>query len=182
MFDAFEKRDDRPAAPLPLFKQLYSSPVGQLSLVADDQGLVGIWFDGQAHFERGIEQVPQLTPSPILDQAGDWLDRYFAGQQPDVTRLPLSVQGTAFQQRVWQALAKIPYGQTTTYKALAEQLNCQSAQAVGGAVGRNPLAILVPCHRVLGSNGQLTGYAGGLDRKSWLLAHERVIMMTEKEN
>ncbi|MET3558374.1 methylated-DNA-[protein]-cysteine S-methyltransferase [Streptococcus rupicaprae] len=154
------------------YKQLYPSPIGDLSLVASDLGLLGVWFIGQAHFERGLTGELVLADHPVLAQTVDWLDRYFAGQEPAPTDLPLAVVGTDFQQRVWAELAKIPYGQTTTYKALADKLNCPSAQAVGGAVGRNPLSIIVPCHRVLGADGSLTGYAGGLDKKIWLLEHE----------
>lgn len=157
-----------------LYKFIYPAPIGDLSLVADDQGVLGIWFLGQTYFERGLTTGPILASHPVLDQACDWLDRYFAGQEPDLASLPLSVQGTDFQKRVWAELAKIPYGQTTTYKALADKLNCKSAQAVGGAIGKNPLSILVPCHRVLGADGSLTGYAGGLDKKIWLLEHEGV--------
>lgn len=154
-------------------KQIYSSPIGDLSLVASDSGIVGVWFLGQAHFERGLTGELVEADNPMLAQAVDWLDSYFAGLQPDLAGLPLAATGTKFQQRVWAELAKIPYGQTTTYKALAEKLNCRSAQAIGGAVGRNPLSILVPCHRVLGADGSLTGYAGGLDKKIWLLTHEQ---------
>lgn len=157
-----------------LFKMIYPSPIGDLSLVADEHGLIGIWLVGQTYFERGLAAEPVLASHPVLEQACDWLDRYFAGQEPELESLPLSVWGTEFQQRVWAELAKIPYGQTTTYKALADKLNCKSAQAVGGAVGKNPLSILVPCHRVLGADGSLTGYAGGLDKKIWLLEHEGV--------
>lgn len=184
MFDFLEKTDKifgETIGSSPLFKKVYSSPIGNLSLVANECGLVGIWFEGQAYFENGVDKTPLLTTTPILDLTCDLLEQYFAGQQPDVSNLPLSIQGTVFQKKVWQELTKIPSGQTITYKELAEKLNCKSAQAVGGAVGKNPMAILVPCHRVLGSNGSLTGYAGGLDKKSWLLKHERVIMIEEKE-
>lgn len=156
------------------FKIIYPSPIGDLSLVADAEGLLGVWFVGQTYFERGLSGQPKMELSPILEQACDWLNRYFAGQEPGLDNLPLSAQGTDFQKRVWAELAKIPYGQTTTYKALADKLHCKSAQAVGGAVGKNPLSILVPCHRVLGADGSLTGYAGGLDKKIWLLEHEGV--------
>lgn len=157
-----------------LFKIIYSSPIGELSLVADEYGLVGIWFVGQTYFERGLAEQPMLAGTDILDQTCNWLDSYFAGQEPDLNSLPLSIRGTEFQKRVWSELVKIPCGQTRTYKALADKLNCKSAQAVGGAVGKNPLSILVPCHRVLGADGSLTGYAGGLDKKIWLLDHEGV--------
>lgn len=157
-----------------LFKMIYPSLIGDLSLVADEAGLLGIWFVGQTYFERGLEEEPVFASTPILHRTCNWLDRYFAGQGPELDSLPLSVRGTEFQRRVWSELTKIPYGQTTTYKALAEKLNCKSAQAVGGAVGKNPLSILVPCHRVLGADGSLTGYAGGLDKKIWLLEHEGV--------
>ena len=104
----------------------------------------------------------------------EWLDHYFAGD-PIAISFPLAPQGTAFQERVWQLLREIPYGETKTYGQLAQDLSCGSAQAVGQAVGRNPLTILVPCHRVMGKDGQLTGYASGLDRKRWLLHHEGII-------
>lgn len=156
------------------YKKIYKSPLGDLSLVADESGLVGIWFLGQKYFERGLTEAPILANHPFLDLASDFLDAYFSGQQPDPAALPLSAQGTDFQQRVWAYLQTIPYGQTVTYGQLAQELKINSAQAVGGAVGRNPLSILVPCHRVLGSQGQLTGYAGGLNKKIWLLEHEGV--------
>ncbi|KGM37708.1 methylated-DNA--[protein]-cysteine S-methyltransferase [Streptococcus sinensis] len=156
------------------YKKIYKSPLGDLSLVADESGLVGAWFLGQKYFERGLSEVPILGNHPFLDLASNFLDAYFSGQQPNPAALPLSAQGTDFQQRIWAYLQTIPYGQTVTYGQLAQELKVKSAQAVGGAVGRNPLSILVPCHRVLGSQGQLTGYAGGLDKKIWLLEHEGV--------
>ena len=156
------------------YKKIYKSPLGDLSLVADESGLVGTWFLGQKYFERGLTEVPILGNHPFLGLASDFLDAYFSSQQPDPAAIPLSAQGTDFQQRVWAYLQTIPYGQTVTYGQLAQELKINSAQAVGGAVGRNPLSILVPCHRVLGSQGQLTGYAGGLNKKIWLLEHEGV--------
>ena len=156
------------------YKKIYKSPLGGLSLVADESGLVGTWFLGQKYFERGLTEVPILGNHPFLGLASDFLDAYFSSQQPDPASIPLSAQGTDFQQRVWAYLQTIPYGQTVTYGQLAQELKINSAQAVGGAVGRNPLSILVPCHRVLGSQGQLTGYAGGLNKKIWLLEHEGV--------
>lgn len=111
-------------------------------------------------------------PSPILTAAQVWLDAYFAGRKSQ-SGPPLSPQGTAFQKKVWTLLTRVPSGQTITYGQIAAQLACKSAQAVGGAVGKNPLSIFIPCHRVLGSQGQLTGYAGGLERKCWLLDHKK---------
>lgn len=156
-----------------LNKMIYRSPLGDLSLIASQDGLRGIWFLGQKYFERGINQEVRLGTGPILEMASDLLDLYFAGQAPDLTNLPLDWQGTDFQKRVWQALLLIPFGQTTTYGNLAQLVGVNSGQAIGGAVGRNPISILVPCHRVLSRTGQLTGYAGGLEKKIWLLEHEK---------
>lgn len=156
-----------------LYKTVYSSPIGDMSLVADEKSLLGAWFINQKYFEKGIqyEQLRQSQQQPILEASKSWLDAYFSGQNPPLPDF-LATKGTAFQECVWQHLKEIPQGQTTTYGDIASAINCQSAQAVGGAVGKNPLSIFVPCHRVLGSNGQLTGYAGGLDKKIWLLEHE----------
>jgi methylated-DNA-[protein]-cysteine S-methyltransferase len=136
---------------------------------------------GQKYFAQGLSVTPQQHAlPPVLAQARAWLDAYFAGQRPDVGDLPLAPQGSAFRQAVWALLRAIPYGQTTTYGDLARALAAQSgqtrvsAQAVGGAVGHNPLSIVVPCHRVLGRGGSLTGYAGGLDKKVKLLTLEGV--------
>lgn len=155
-----------------LYKTVYDSPLGPISLVASDKGLRGAWFEGQKYFERGLEEVPSLTSHVHLEKASHLLDKYFAGQEVKLEQLSLDLVGTDFQQRVWACLLAIPTGQTTTYGALAKELQVRSGQAVGGAVGRNPISILVPCHRVLSSTGKLTGYAGGLDRKIWLLRHE----------
>ena len=153
-----------------------ASPLGPLTLTAEGGALTGLWLPGQ----RGCPQT--LTPgdAPVLDAARDWLLRYFAGDAPDPRALPLAPQGSAFAREVWRLLLAIPYGRATSYGALAAQLAAQrglahmSAQAVGGAVGRNPIAIIIPCHRVLGAQGQLTGYAGGLAAKRFLLAHEGI--------
>lgn len=160
------------------FYTQYASPLGQLTLRSDGTALTGLWMEGQKYFS-GIEPAWQRRDDlPLFAAARQWLDDYFAGAQPDVSSLPLSLQGTAFRQEVWQLLLEIPYGATTTYGALAAQLAQRrgmahfSAQAVGSAVGKNPISILVPCHRVVGSGGALTGYAGGLPRKTWLLHHE----------
>lgn len=149
----------------------YNSPLGSITLASNDMALVGLWFDGQRYF-GGTQGV--LTESPVFNETRRWLDIYFSGREPGFVP-PLSLQGTDFQQHVWKALLTIPYGQTVTYGELARRLGCRSAQAVGGAVGRNPIAIIVPCHRVVGTNGALTGYAAGLDRKHALLQIEQKV-------
>ncbi len=155
----------------------YPSPLGSLLLAADDTGMIGAWFAGQKYYARGLVGDYLQRSSPILQQASAWLDLYFAGCAPDLS-VPLHLIGTDFQRSVWQSLLQIPYGQTTTYKAIAQQiaaargLPAMSAQAVGSAVGHNPISIFVPCHRVIGSDGRLTGYAGGLARKTALLQLE----------
>ncbi|NQN70296.1 methylated-DNA--[protein]-cysteine S-methyltransferase [Streptococcus suis] len=155
-----------------LYKQIYQSPLGPMSLVTSDKGLRGAWFEDQKFFERGLNEKAILAPHPILDQTSLLLDAYFSGQDVDFTSLPLEAIGTEFQEKVWALLKEIPHGQTTSYGQLAQQLGLRSGQAVGGAVGRNPYSVIVPCHRVLNQKGQLTGYAGGLDKKIWLLRHE----------
>lgn len=156
-------------------KIVYTSPIGLLSIVATDQYLFGIWVEGQNHFERGliVDNIEEVKTHPVLNQAISYLDDYFLGQNPSLSELPLAPIGTDFEKKVWSYLQEIPFGITVTYGQIAKDLSVASAQAVGGAVGRNPWSILVPCHRVLGANKQLTGYAAGLERKAWLLNHER---------
>lgn len=156
------------------YKQIYTSPLGEMSLVADETGLVGAWFLKQKYFERGLEENLLLAENEVLKETSILLDCYFNGDWPNFSSLGLAPVGTDFQQRIWAYLQTIPYGRTVTYDQIAKELDIHSAQAVGGAVGRNPFSIIVPCHRVLGSQGQLTGYAGGLDKKIWLLEHEGV--------
>lgn len=145
-----------------------------MTLVARDNQLCGVYFDGQKYFMAGFEEMAIAEQETEIFQATRrWLDSYFQGENPDLAHLSLAPQGTPFQKRVWAALAGIPYGTTVTYGQLAKELNCKSAQAIGSAVGKNPLSILVPCHRVLGAKGQLTGYAGGLERKQALLELEK---------
>lgn len=153
-------------------KTIYQSPLGPMSLVTSDRGLRGTWFEGQKYFERGLDEKPVLGSHPILNSTRLLLDAYFSGEQVDFSDLPLEPVGTDFQEKVWALLKEIPHGQTTSYGQLARQLGLGSGQAVGGAIGRNPYSIIVPCHRVLNQKGQLTGYAGGLDKKIWLLQHE----------
>lgn len=157
------------------YKQMYPSPLGEMSLVANESGLVGVWFLQQKYFEHGLEEGNLLLEkNDILKETELLLEHYFSGDCPDFSSLLLASVGTNFQQQVWAYLQTIPYGETVTYGQIAKKLGNRSAQAVGGAVGRNPFSIIVPCHRVLGSQGQLTGYAGGLDKKRWLLEHEGV--------
>lgn len=163
------------------FLQHYDSPLGGILLAADEIGLTGLWFDGQKYFAQDLltEQAEQETS--ILGTAKRWLDIYFSGQEPDFTP-PLHPTGSAFRQSVWSILLQIPYGQTTTYGEIARQLAQaqglprMSAQAVGGAVGHNEISIIIPCHRVVGTGGSLTGYAGGIDRKRKLLELEHTDM------
>ena len=156
-------------------KIVYTSPIGLLSIVATDQYLFGIWVEGQNHFERGliVDNIEEVKTHPVLNQAISYLDDYFLGQNSSLSELPLAPIGTDFEKKVWSYLQEIPFGTTVTYGQIAKDLSVASAQAVGGAVGRNPWSILVPCHRVLGANKRLTGYAAGLERKAWLLNHER---------
>jgi methylated-DNA-[protein]-cysteine S-methyltransferase len=153
----------------------YDSPLGPMIVAATDSGLAGLWFEGQRHVPDNAGW-PHAAAHPVLLQAVAQLDDYFAGRRTQFD-LPLDLQGgTAFQQSVWRALLAIPAGGTTSYRVLSERVGRPSAmRAVGAAVGRNPVSIVVPCHRVLGSDGSLTGYAGGLERKSALLELERAV-------
>lgn len=165
-----------------LYSVDYASPVGKLTLAADEKALVGLWMEGQRYFGSSL-QVETMCHEivPVLGNAVSWLDAYFAGGKPALENVPLSLQGTDFQLSVWKALCAIPYGKTSTYGAIARQLSAElsrnvSPRTVGNAVGHNPISIIIPCHRVVGSNGSLTGYAGGLERKKYLLQLEGVNM------
>ena len=155
----------------------YASPLGSLTLASDGEALVGLWFAGQKHFGAGLDGETAEKPLPVFDQADRWLDVYFSGREPDFTP-PLHLRGTAFQQSVWLRLLEIPYGHTVTYGAIAASLGLPSkaARAVGSAVGRNPLSLIIPCHRVVGADGSLTGYAGGIERKARLLEMEKAAL------
>ncbi len=143
---------------------VYCSPLGDIVLTSDGTALTGLRFAESPC----VEQTQDIPP---LADACRWLDLYFSGAKPDFTPR-LAPRGTLFQQSVWRELLAIPYGHTVSYGYIAQRLHCSSAQAVGGAVGCNPIALIIPCHRVIGSDGHLTGYAYGLDRKQWLLSHE----------
>jgi len=162
-----------------VFKTEYPSPVGALTLASDGTAVVGLWMQGQKYFGGTInEEMTETDALPVLRAAKDWLDRYFAGEKPDSSELPLAPVGGAFRQSVWKLLCEIPYGETTSYGELAKKLCApgMSARAVGGAVGHNPISIIIPCHRVVGAGGSLTGYSGGIAKKVWLLEHEGVDM------
>lgn len=156
-----------------------SSPVGPLTLASDGRSLVGLWLAGQKYFGGTLPEKPQEKADlPVFVAARRWLDEYFAGRKPAVSDLPLAPDGSAFRKAVWDILLGIPYGEVVTYGDIARTLAARtgraslSGQAVGGAVGHNPISIIIPCHRVVGTNGSLTGYAGGIGRKIQLLEHE----------
>lgn len=159
--------------------QHYASPLGGIMLAANDIGLTGLWFDGQKYYADNLPAEHIERETPILTDAKRWLDVYFTGNEPGF-KPPLHPVGSAFRQAVWELLLQIPYGQTVTYGELACQLaekqgaEHMSAQAVGGAVGHNPISLIIPCHRVVGTHGSLTGYAGGIDRKTKLLELEHI--------
>lgn len=159
----------------------YHSPLGEILIAADDIGLTGLWFEGQKYYALHLDKENQEQETQILKDAKRWLDIYFSGQKPNF-KLPLHFTGTDFQNEVWEILCSIPYGKTMTYGEIAnilakrKGLERMSAQAVGGAVGHNEISIIVPCHRVVGSQGSLTGYAGGIDKKVSLLKLEKVNM------
>lgn len=159
------------------YTQQIPSPLGNILLSADEIGLTGLWFEGEKYYADALPREHIERETPILMDTKRWLDVYFTGREPDFTPL-LHPTGSPFRQTVWQLLLEIPYGQTTTYGALAKRLGGvrMSAQAVGGAVGHNPISLMIPCHRVVGANGSLTGYGGGIDRKVKLLQLERADM------
>ena len=157
----------------------YHSPFGVLRLAGTEEGLLSL----DLPLDRFTNVWPGAEPGsmPCLNEAKEWLDAYFDGERPGIETLSLCPKGNEFRQRVWECLRRIPYGETVTYGELAKKAfpdRKMSAQAVGGAVGRNPIAIILPCHRVMGAKGALTGYSGGLDAKIWLLRHEGVDIST----
>ena len=157
----------------------YSSPIGAITIASNGTALTGLWFDGQKYFASTLGADYKEENLPIFTEAKRWLDMYFSGKEPDFTP-PLALNGSPFRMAVWQILQSIPYAQTITYGDIARQLAAQqgktkmSAQAVGGAVGHNPISIIVPCHRVVGTGGSLTGYAGGIAKKIKLLELEGI--------
>jgi methylated-DNA-[protein]-cysteine S-methyltransferase len=154
------------------FTAHYNSPLGGMTMASDGQGLAALWFDGTREEARFADRLSTTKALPVFNETCRWLDLYFAGEKPDFTPL-LAPQGTPFQLRVWEMLLTIPYGGTLSYGDLAKRFSSKmSAQAIGGAVGRNPIGIIIPCHRVIGADGSLTGYGGGLERKRWMLEME----------
>ena len=158
----------------------YDSPVGRLLLASDGENLIGLWLDGQKHYADGLGNETVTADSlPAFDRIKRWLDSYFAGERPTIEGLPLAPGGSKFRRRICRLMCEIPCGELTTYGQLAKDYEAQfghktSARAVGGAVGKNPISIIIPCHRVVGAGGAITGYAGGLDKKRILLAYEGV--------
>ena len=151
----------------------HPSPVGILTLACSRDGLAGLWIAGQKYHGGTIPgAMTEKDDIPVFDAAKQWLDSYFAGGKPAITELPLAPIGGAFRQSVWGILCEIPCGGVITYGEIAKRIGCRSAQAVGGAVGHNPVSIIIPCHRVVGTNGSLTGYAGGIGVKIKLLELE----------
>lgn len=159
----------------------YNSPLGKIMLTSDGEAVTGAWFEGEPEFEPDRNKNGTLKEISVFKEARIWLDMYFSGKDPGKIPL-LRTEGTEFQERVWAVLLRIPYGKTMTYGAIANEIMKEtgqkkmSAQAVGGAVGRNPVSLFCPCHRVIGAGGKLTGYAGGVDKKQALLALEKADM------
>lgn len=159
------------------YTSTYQSPAGEILLACDEIGLTGLWFEGGKFYALGLDQEHEQRDTPVFSDVKRWLDCYFSGRKPEVAP-PLHMIGSHFQRSVWGLLQQIPYGKTVTYGEIAKRLAAEqglprmSAQAVGGAVGRNKISIIVPCHRVVGANGSLTGYAGGIDKKVRLLQME----------
>ena len=160
-----------------VYTQQYSSPLGAMTLACDENAVVGLWFNGQRHFGNVLPEETTAEQHPLLEEAGRWLDIYFSGQKPDFLP-PLRYDSTPFRKRVCDIMLTIPYGSTMTYGEIAAKLardmgtEKMSAQAVGGAVGHNPISLMIPCHRVVGTSGSLTGYGGGIGRKVKLLEME----------
>ena len=151
----------------------YNSPLGRITMGSDGEALIGLWFDDQKHFGANLEKEQrQQDDLPIFDLTRKWLDIYFSGKAPQFTP-PLLMRASDFRKQVWKQLLNIPFGQTTTYGEIAKSLGGSSAIAVGGAIAHNAISLIIPCHRVIASDGNLRGYAGGLDRKRWLLEMEQ---------
>ena len=163
------------------YKTVVSSPIGEITLCSDGNSLVGLWIGGQKYFANIIKsEMINNDELHIFKLTKEWLNKYFDGKNPDINELPMSLIGSEFRQTVWKILIEIPYGTVITYGEIAKRIAKErevkrmSSQAVGNAVGHNPISIIIPCHRVIGTNGNLTGYAGGIDKKIKLLKHEEI--------
>ena len=166
-----------------LYKMYYNSPLGKILLVSDGDNLIGLWLEGQKYYLGDLKQDVLIEKNlRVFRETEDWLNRYFNQEKPEISELSLAPIGNEFRKNVWKLLCTIPYGETTTYGEIAKKIaeimnrNSMSAQAVGNAVGHNPISIIIPCHRVVGKDGNLTGYAGGIDKKVQLLNIEKVDM------
>lgn len=166
-----------------IYTTYYFSPIGKILLACQDDRLIGLWIEGQKYYLGSINcEIIEKDDEKIFVQTKKWLDRYFMGEQPNINELALAPLGNEFRQTVWRLLCEIPYGKITTYGELATKAakimnkKSMSAQAIGGAISHNPISIIIPCHRVVGSNGSLTGYAGGIEKKIKLLMLENVDM------
>ncbi|NLZ45380.1 MAG: methylated-DNA--[protein]-cysteine S-methyltransferase [Clostridiales bacterium] len=161
----------------------YLSPIGMLTMACDSDNLVGLWIEGQKYFGNTIPKESEIkNDTKVFITTKKWLDRYFSGEKPNISELPLAPIGSEFRQSVWSILCELPYGKVITYGEIAKKIalktnkKIMSSQAVGGAIGHNPISIIIPCHRVVGSNGRLTGFSGGIDKKIKLLELEGVDM------
>lgn len=159
----------------------YPSPLGMLTIASDNYSIIGLWIEEQQHYCENFDcHSAACISDSTLKAAHKWLDDYFDGKNPKINTLSLAPRGSVFRQTVWRHLLEIPYGSTITYRQLASSIATErgavrmSAQAVGGAISHNPISIIIPCHRIIGANGSLTGYAGGLEKKQWLLQHEGI--------
>ena len=156
----------------------YTSPIGGITVASNGESLTGLWFDGQKYFASTLSQRHMEKQLPVFDRTCEWLDLYFSGKSPDFIP-PVFMYVSNFRRDVYEILMTIPFGETMTYKEVADliakkhRIISMSAQAVGGAIAHNPISLVIPCHRVIGTNGKLTGYAGGLDKKEWLLDMEK---------
>lgn len=155
----------------------YKSPIGNILLFGEGDNLTGLWIENQKYYKSTLDDEFEERLLPVFEKTSAWLDSYFDGRNPEIN-FTLKPKGSDFRQKIWQKLLQIPYGETTTYGTIAKELEREtgkrvSAQAVGGAIGHNPILIITPCHRVIGSDGSLTGYAGGIDKKQWLLNLEK---------
>ena len=165
-----------------IYTSNYNSPIGKLLLASKGHQLIGLWIEGQKYYFSCLKDEIKEEDTEILIKTKKWLDRYFKGENPSINELDLNPLGSDFRKSVWKILCEIPYGEVITYKDIADTIAKQknlkkmSSQAIGGAVSHNPISIIIPCHRVVGSNGSLTGYAGGIDKKVYLLNHEKVNM------